>query len=149
MLKLALSVATAIHVACMAWTISLPMGQLIPAPFIMLHVPAMLLMAFAHCVHHLGTSQSLGFFLTVTAIEWIWEQTNISFGGIIFGSLSYHDSLIGPKLGAIPVIVPLAFAAICWPAFVITNLLLHGHPVKVHCEYTQQLARSSAGRRTY
>lgn len=126
----ALAIATVIHVVCMAWTISLGPGQIIPSWAICFHVPAMVLMAFAHSVHHIGLKQAAGFFGTIVVVEWVWEQLNVSYDGFIFGNLSYHDSLIGPKVGDIPFIVPFAFAALCWPAYVMVNLILHGHPIK-------------------
>lgn len=131
-LKVLLGVSTLIHSVCMVWTCLLPPDQqLIPAAAIVVHVPSMIIMAFTHSVHHIGVKQSLAFFVVVVVIEWSWEQVNVWSNGLIFGMLQYHDTLIGPKLIDIPFIVPLAFAALCWPAFVITNILLHNHPVKV------------------
>jgi len=129
MLRSALLLCTFVHLFCIGWTISLPMGQLIPPWAICFHVPAMVLMAFSHALHHMGARQSLAFFALVTAVEWSWEQLNASFGGFIFGPLAYHDTLIGPKLMDIPVIVPLAYAAIAWPATAMVNVMLHDHPV--------------------
>lgn len=130
-LKVLLAVSTVIHLMCMIWTITLPVGSLIPAAAICVHVPAMAVMAFAHSVHHIGAKQSALFMLVIVVIEWSWEQMNVWYDGFIFGNLSYSDTMVGPKLIDIPIIVPLAFAALCWPAFVITNILLHNHPIKL------------------
>jgi len=108
----------------MVVSIVLPAGSFLPMPAIIVHVGAMISIAVLHAIYHIGLKGAGLFFSVVIAIEWCCEQINVSFDGIVFGHVIYKDALLGPKLGDIPLVVPLAFAALCWPTYVLINLIL-------------------------
>jgi uncharacterized membrane protein len=119
------------HMVAIGVMIALPTGELLPPLWAVPHVAAMVFMAGFHCVHHLGAKQAVAFFLVIVLIEGISEQINIAFGGIFFGDLIYHDTLAGPKIGDVPIIVPFAVAALMWPPFVMVNIMLHERAVVI------------------
>lgn len=120
-----LGAAAAVHVAfTLIYVFVLPAGRVLPPAFAVLHVAAMIFMAGFHSVHHIGAKPAGVFFAMMVVLEWIAEQVNISGSGWVFGHVTYDDHLVGPKLGDVPIIVPIAFAALVWPTFVMVNLLL-------------------------
>ncbi len=120
-----LSAAAAVHVAfTLVYVFVLPAGRVLPPAFAVLHVAAMIFMAGFHSVHHIGAKPAATFFGMMVVLEWLAEQVNISGSGWVFGHVTYDDHLVGPKLGDVPIIVPIAFAALVWPTFVMVNLLL-------------------------
>lgn len=52
------------------------------------------------------------------AVEWIGLRT-----GFPFGSYGYTDGL-GPRLGGVPLVIPLAWAWMAWPAWLAANRLV-------------------------
>jgi len=118
-----------LHVIFIGVDISLPPGRFMPSPWTEIHGFVMLFMSLIHSVYSLGAVQSLAFFVSNNVIEWLFEQSNISLGGFIFGPLFYADGLLGPKVGDVPIIVPLAIYFFCWPAYCLGNLILHKKPI--------------------
>lgn len=120
-----LGLCTAVHVAfSLVYVFVLPAGRVLPPTFAVMHVAAMIFMAGYHSVRHIGAKAAALFFGMMVVLEWMAEQINISGSGWVFGHVIYDDHLVGPKLGDVPVIVPVAFAALVWPTFVMVNLLL-------------------------
>lgn len=120
-----LGACTAVHVAfSLIYVFVLPAGRVLPPAFAVMHVAAMIFMAGFHSVHHIGARPAGIFFGMMVVLEWLAEQINISGSGWVFGHVIYDDHLVGPKLGDVPIIVPIAFAALVWPTFVMVNLLL-------------------------
>ncbi len=67
-------------------------------------------------------------FLVVTALisylfEFVGERT-----GVIFGNYYYTD-VLGPKLGPVPLIIPLAYFMLVFPVYVIVNSIVDRRPV--------------------
>lgn len=85
---------------------------------------AMAGIALLHSLRHLGIKHALLYFGIIVMIELILEQVNIWTHGGVFGQLSYPDGYFGPKIGDVPIAVPLAMCAINWPTYVMVNLIL-------------------------
>jgi len=118
-----------LHIFFIGVDMSLPPGTFMPSPWTEIHGIVMLFMTLLHSIYCLGFAQSFAFFISNVAIEWAFEQTNISFGGYIFGPLHYADGLLGPKIGDVPVIVPVGIYFFCWPAYCLGNLIMHQRAV--------------------
>jgi len=80
--------------------------------------------ALLHSLRHLGVKHALLYFGIIVVIELILEQVNIWTNGGVFGQLTYPDQYFGPKIGDVPIAVPLAMCAINWPTYVMVNLIL-------------------------
>ncbi|CAA0105550.1 Uncharacterised protein [BD1-7 clade bacterium] len=85
---------------------------------------AMTGIAILSSLRHLGIKHALFYFGLIVVIELIFEQVNIWTGGQVFGALEYPDQYFGPKIGDVPIAVPLAMCAINWPTYVVVNLIL-------------------------
>ena len=87
----------------------------------------MLVLLLGHMWKHLGGPLMAAFFATGAAVEWAFEQANITFGGFIWGDIRYGDiGVFDVHLGDVPVPVPVMMAALLWPTYAMVNLALHG-----------------------
>ncbi|WP_421843147.1 hypothetical protein [Mycobacterium sp.] len=103
-------------------------GTAMPLVAVIVVVAAIVVGLLGHMVKHLGPRLAVVFFVTATVVEWAFEESNIQFGGFIWGDLRYGE-ILGPHLGSVPVAVPLVMAAILWPAYACVNLVLDGRVV--------------------
>lgn len=103
------------------------------APWVVLPAPADLTTAFTlatmlfslcHAAAILRWRNALIFFGLSTVISWSFEEIGVR-TGLIYGAYHYTD-LLGPKLGHIPVLIPLAWFMMIYPAYVIATLILDG-----------------------
>jgi hypothetical protein len=130
------SVDVALGIACVVWVVmtlwsGIQTGgaglPVIPQTITSL---ALVVAVFGHMVKHLGVKLASAFFLVATVVEWAFEQANIMFGGFIWGDLRYGNlSMLGPHIGSVPLIVPVAMVALLWPVYVIVNVVLDGKVV--------------------
>jgi putative membrane protein len=88
------------------------------------------LLMFACCwasaAHLLGGRAALRFVLAALAIGWLAEELGAT-RGWFFGSYDYTE-VLGPRLGAVPFIIPLMWFALCYCAWVIANLTVWQAP---------------------
>jgi uncharacterized membrane protein len=88
------------------------------------------LVMFACCwssaIHLLGARAARNFVAIGVVLGWLAEQLGASYGWF-FGSYTYTD-VLGPRLGAVPVIIPLMWFALCYVAYVIGNLVVWQSP---------------------
>lgn len=82
---------------------------------------------WANAAHLLGARAALRFVLVALAIGWLAEELGAT-RGWFFGSYDYTD-VLGPRLGAVPAIIPLMWFALCYCAWVISNLVVWQAPV--------------------
>jgi len=75
----------------------------------------------------LGLRLTLAFFAITTVTSWIFEEAGVV-TGLIFGPYHYTSSL-GPWLGSVPVLIPLAWFMLVYPSYALANLIGHGWPV--------------------
>ncbi len=61
-------------------------------------------------------------FLAVTAItSWAFEEAGV-LSGLVYGPYHYTAAL-GPWIGSVPVVIPLAWFALAYPTFVVVDLV--------------------------
>jgi uncharacterized membrane protein len=83
--------------------------------------------SWVSATHLLGARAALKFTAIALAIGWFAEQMGAS-RGWFFGVYTYTD-VLGPKLGVVPVVIPLMWFALVYAAFVISNLIVWRAPV--------------------
>ncbi len=88
---------------------------------------AMFAFSWVSATHLLGARAALKFIGIALAIGWFAEQMGAS-RGWFFGVYTYTD-VLGPKLGVVPIVIPLMWFALVYSAFVIANLILWRVPV--------------------
>jgi putative membrane protein len=84
------------------------------------------LFSLAHAWYALGVRHTLAFFGLSAVISWAFEQAGVA-TGLVFGAYHYTDYL-GPKLGHVPYLIPLAWFMMIYPSYVIANLALAWRP---------------------
>ena len=84
------------------------------------------LFSLAHAWYALGARHTLAFFGLSAVISWAFEQAGVA-TGLVFGAYHYTDYL-GPKLGHVPYLIPLAWFMMIYPSYVIANLVLARRP---------------------
>jgi putative membrane protein len=86
---------------------------------------------FACCLssawHLLGRRATLAFVGCAVSIGWFAEQMGDT-RGWFFGHYHYTD-VLGPKIGAVPFVIPLMWFALAWIGYVIANLIVVKAPV--------------------
>ena len=82
------------------------------------------LFSLTHAWYSIGGRLTLVFFGLSAAIAWAYEQVGVA-TGLVFGAYHYTDYL-GPKLGNVPYLIPLAWFMMIYPSYVIANLVLEG-----------------------
>ena len=89
---------------------------------------------FACCctsaAHLLGARAALRFVLIATALGWFAEQMGSS-QGWFFGHYRYTD-VLGPRLGDVPLVIPLMWFALAYMGYVMANLIVWQLPVAGH-----------------
>ncbi len=86
----------------------------------------LMLFSFTHATYALGWRHSLAFFALSAVISWGFEQVGVETGAI-YGRYYYTD-ILGPKLGHVPFLIPLAWFMMIYPSYVIANLIVDGRP---------------------
>jgi len=81
----------------------------------------LMLFSLTHATIALGWRHSLTFFALSAAIAWVFEQIGVETGAI-YGRYYYTD-VLGPKLGHVPFLIPLAWFMMIYPSYVIANLI--------------------------
>lgn len=110
---LALAAFAVTHVT--AWTVDGEKPSLILA--------ALLSTAFglAHAVHTLGWARALTFFGVCAVGSFLAEAQSIATGNV--GAYEYTN-VLGPKLGTVPLVIPLTWFMMLYPSHVIANLII-------------------------
>ena len=106
------------------------------------------LFSLAHAWYALGVRHTLAFFGLSAVISWAFEQAGVA-TGLVFGAYHYTDYL-GPKLGHVPYLIPLAWFMMIYPSYVIANLALARRPTGTPPGFVPLvgLAAASAGAMT-
>ena len=99
----------------------------------------LMLSSFFHAWYTLGWRHTLILFVLSAAISWGYEQVGVG-TGLIYGSYYYTDRL-GPKLGHVPLLIPLAWFMMNYPSYIMANLIADGRPLS-----DQGHARGGVGR---
>jgi putative membrane protein len=84
------------------------------------------ILGLAHATYALGWRRSLTFFALCTVVSGVLEQIAISSADV---GAYYYTDVLGPKIGDVPVIIPISWFMMIYPCYVISNLLVDGRPV--------------------
>jgi uncharacterized membrane protein len=87
----------------------------------------LLLFSLWHASYALGVRLTLAFFAITAVTSWIFEEAGV-ITGLVFGPYHYTSTL-GPWLGSVPILIPLAWFMMIYPSYIIANLILDGGPV--------------------
>jgi uncharacterized membrane protein len=83
-----------------------------------------MIFSLVHGTRWLGGRATFFFCVLSTVVSWIFEQVGVK-TGLVYGRYHYTDFL-GPKLGEVPVIIPIAWFAMIYPSYVIACWLIDG-----------------------
>ena len=86
----------------------------------------LMLFSFFHATYALGWRHSFTFFALSAVISWAFEQAGVA-TGLVYGAYHYTDAL-GPKLGHVPFLIPIAWFMMIYPSYIIANLIAEGKP---------------------
>jgi uncharacterized membrane protein len=100
----------------------------LPAPGDTGFVPVFTLFSLLHASVMLGGRRAALFFGLTVVISYIVEETGVR-TGLVFGPYHYSDQL-GPKLGNVPVLIPLGWFMMIYPSWVVAQALLRGVDVR-------------------
>lgn len=81
----------------------------------------------ASAAHLLGPGAALRFAALAVGLGWFAEQMGAT-RGWFFGEYHYTD-VLGPRLGEVPVVIPLMWFALVYAGYVIANLIVSRTPV--------------------
>src|SRR5580658_5090660 len=82
------------------------------------------LFAIVHCAACVGWRTTGVFFALVAAISYAMEEIGVR-TGLIYGPYHYSD-MLGPKLGHVPILIPLAWFMMIYPSWVTARALVRG-----------------------
>ena len=97
---------------------------LLPHIGIPLKVVAFTLFAVLHAGMNFGWRVGLLMFLATTMVTWSFEQLGVT-TGVVYGAYHY-SGMLGPKLGAVPLLIPLAWFMMMYPSYLVTSLIVDG-----------------------
>jgi putative membrane protein len=80
--------------------------------------------ALLHCARCEGWTRTGLFFAVAATVSYLLEETGVR-TGLVYGPYHYSD-MLGPKLGHVPVLIPLAWFMMIYPAWVTARALLRG-----------------------
>ncbi len=86
----------------------------------------LVLFSLCHAAYALGARLTLAFFAITAVTSWVFEEVGVA-TGLVYGAYHYTDAL-GPWLGSVPLLIPLAWFMMIYPSYVVANLILDGQP---------------------
>jgi putative membrane protein len=98
-----------------------------------LHLPALgnigftlifVLFAILHCIALEGPRRTALFFTISAIVCYAMEEIGVR-TGLIYGAYHY-SALLGPRLGHVPIIIPLAYFMMIYPSWLVARALLRG-----------------------
>lgn len=88
-----------------------------------------LLLTLWHASHSLGVGRAVAFFAITVVASWLFEELGVS-SGLIFGPYHYTSTL-GPMVGAVPVLIPVAWFVLAYPSYFAADLLRDRVPIRI------------------
>jgi uncharacterized membrane protein len=80
--------------------------------------------SLTHCTALEGLARTSLFFAISAIVSYLMEEIGVR-TGLIYGVYHYSD-LLGPKLGHVPVIIPLAWFMMIYPSWMVARALVRG-----------------------
>jgi uncharacterized membrane protein len=90
-------------------------------------VVILLLFCLWHAAVALGPRLALAFFGITAVTSFLFEEAGVV-TGLVFGPYHYTQAL-GPWLGSVPIVIPLAWFVLVYPGYILANLIVGGWPV--------------------
>jgi uncharacterized membrane protein len=87
----------------------------------------LVLFSLWHASSTLGVRRAVAFFALTVLAAWIFEAVGVA-TGLIYGHYHYTATL-GPWLGSVPILIPLAWFMLLYPSYVVANLIVDGRVV--------------------
>jgi len=84
------------------------------------------ILGLAHATYMLGWRRALGFFAISAGVSGLLEQIAIWSSDV---GAYYYTDVLGPKVGDVPLIIPISWFMMIYPCYVVANLLVDGKPV--------------------
>ena len=69
----------------------------------------------------LGWRRAATFFAVCSVLSWAAESYSIASGNV---GAYYYTDVLGPKLGAVPMVIPLSWFMMMYPSYIIANLIV-------------------------
>ena len=88
---------------------------------------SLVLFSLWHASCSLGARLTIALFAITAVTCWIFEEVGVA-TGLVYGPYHYTAAL-GPWLGSVPVLIPLAWFMLIYPGYVAANLIADGWPV--------------------
>jgi putative membrane protein len=80
-----------------------------------------LLLTLWHASHVLGVRRTLAFFAITAVTSWLFEEVGVT-TGLVYGPYHYTSTL-GPWLGSVPFLIPLAWFVLVYTSYGLANLI--------------------------
>ncbi len=84
------------------------------------------LLAFLHAWYALGWKRAVTFFGIVFGLSWIAESLSIA---TCLATCYHYTPVLGPRLGQVPIVVPLGWFGMIYNSYVVVNLAAEGQVV--------------------
>ncbi len=82
------------------------------------------LFSVLHCAALEGAKRTAIFFFESAIVTYVMEEVGVRTGWV-FGAYHYSD-LLGPKLGHVPVLIPLGWFMMIYPSWMVARVLMQG-----------------------
>jgi putative membrane protein len=105
-----------------------------------LKVMALTLFAVLHAGTNFGWRVGLLMFFATTIVTWSFEQVGVT-TGLVYGAYHYSE-MLGPKLGAVPLLIPLAWFMMMYPSYLVTSLIVDGQALPQKTDFKRLGARA-------
>ena len=113
---------------------------LLPHLGVNLRVVALTLFAVLHAGTNFGWRTGLLMFFATALVTWLFEQIGVTTGAV-YGAYHY-SGMLGPKLGAVPLLIPLAWFMMIYPSYLITTLIVDGQVLPHRMDIKQVSVRA-------
>jgi len=97
---------------------------LLPQLGVQLRVVLLTSFAVLHSGTNFGWRVAFLMFFATALITWFFEQVGVTTAAV-YGAYHY-SGMLGPKLGAVPILIPLAWFMMIYPSYLVTSLILDG-----------------------
>jgi uncharacterized membrane protein len=90
-------------------------------------VVILLLFCLWHAGGALGLRLTIAFVAITVGTSWAFEEVGVV-TGLVYGPYHYTSAL-GPQIGSVPVLIPIAWFALAYPTYLLINVVAGGWPV--------------------
>jgi putative membrane protein len=113
---------------------------LLPTLGIPVRVVALTLFSVIHAGARFGWRVGLLMFFATALITWSFEQAGVATGAIY--GVYHYSGMLGPKLGAVPLLIPLAWFMMMYPSYLVATLIVDGRILPERTDLARLLTRA-------